>query len=179
MPPLLGDIIAAGKNQETEGKDMTRKDRLIQEYIHDPYFPKKRYPDPSLCERCGVVFKNGIFEWLEKLPKTAPRIVCPACKRMADRYEGGVVYLEGEFLNHHKNEIMNIVKNTESAEMKKRPLERIVESVEKENKIKITTTYEHLARRIGEAVHKAYKGSLTMQYPEGEKYVRVGWKREK
>jgi hypothetical protein len=178
MPLLLGDIIAAGKNQETEGKDMTRKDRLIQEYIHDPYFPKKRYPDPSLCERCGAVFHNGIFEWLDKPPKRAAKIVCPACKRMADRYEGGVVYLGGEFLSRHKNEIMNIVKNTESIEMKQRPLERIIEIIDQGNRMKIMTTYEHLARRIGEAVHKAYKGSLTMQYPEGEKYVRVRWNRE-
>jgi len=157
---------------------MLRKDRLIQEYFHDPYYPKKKHQSLSLCEGCGVVFKSGIFEWSDKPPKTAKKIVCPACRRITDKYEGGVVYLGGEFLYQHKNEIMNIIKNTESAEMKQRPLERIIEVISQRNKIKITTTYEHLARRIGEAVHKAYKGSLNIQYPEGEKYVRVRWRRE-
>ncbi|MDQ7055713.1 MAG: hypothetical protein Q9M89_04200 [Persephonella sp.] len=42
-----------------------RKDRLLQEYIHDPYFTKEKYHDPSVCERCGVVFHEGIFQWIE------------------------------------------------------------------------------------------------------------------
>ncbi|MDQ7055715.1 MAG: hypothetical protein Q9M89_04210 [Persephonella sp.] len=48
---------------------------------------------------------------------------------------------------------------------------------EEDGKIVITTTYEHLARRIGEAVHRAYKGNLNFQYPEGTKYIRVHWER--
>jgi hypothetical protein len=31
---------------------MERMDKLIQEYIHDPYFTKEKYHDPSVCERC-------------------------------------------------------------------------------------------------------------------------------
>jgi len=58
-----------------------------------------------------------------------------------------------------------------------RPLERIIEIKEEDGKIVVTTTYEHLARRIGEAVHRAYKGDLIIQYPEGWKYARVHWVR--
>jgi NMD protein affecting ribosome stability and mRNA decay len=157
---------------------MERKNKLIQEYIHDPYFPKKKYSDPSVCERCGLVFNNGIFEWLDRLPKKAEKIICPACRKIADKYEGGVVNLEGKFLAQHRDEIVNIIKNTESVEMKQRPLERIIEVITEVDRIEIKTTYEHLARRIGEAIHKAYKGYLTLQYPESEKYVRVRWSRE-
>jgi len=35
---------------------MKRMDKLIQEYIHDPYFTKEKYHDPSVYERYGVVF---------------------------------------------------------------------------------------------------------------------------
>lgn len=155
-----------------------RKDRLIKEYIHDPYFTKEKYNDPSVCEKCGVVFHDGIFQWMKEVPSGATKMVCPACRRIEDKYEGGIVYLEGEFLQNHKDEILNLIKNVEEDETAYRPLERIIEIKEEDGKLVITTTYEHLARRIGEAVHKAYKGELNIQYPEGWKYIRVSWKRD-
>ncbi|WP_456464719.1 BCAM0308 family protein [Persephonella sp.] len=154
-----------------------RKDRLIQEYIHDPYFTKEKYPDPSICERCGVVFHEGVFQWIEPPPKNAEKMICPACRRIEDRYEGGIVVLEGDFLKSHKEEIINLIRNVEQNEMAYRPLERIINMEDEGDKITITTTYEHLARRIGEAVHRAYKGDLNFKYPEGTKYIRVHWKR--
>ncbi len=154
-----------------------RKDRLLKEYIHDPYFTKEKYHDPSICERCGVVFHDGIFQWMEPPPPNAEKMICPACRRIEDKYEGGIVVLEGEFLASHKDEILNLIRNVEEEEMAYRPLERIIEINDEGNKITVTTTYEHLARRIGEAVHKAYKGKLNFQYPEGAKYIRVHWER--
>jgi NMD protein affecting ribosome stability and mRNA decay len=155
-----------------------RKDRLIQEYIHDPYFTKEKYHDPSICKRCGVVFHDGMFQWMEPAPVNAEPMICPACRRIEDKYEGGVVRLEGEFLEKHKDEIINLIRNIERNEMAFRPLERIIEIKEEDGGLTITTTYEHLARRIGEAVHRAYKGDLKMQYPEGWKYIRVFWRRD-
>ena len=154
-----------------------RKDRLIKEYIHDPYFTKEKYKEPSVCEKCGVVFTEGIFQWMDKVPPNAHKIVCPACRRIEDKYEGGVVYLKGEFLQKHKDEILNLIKNVEEEEVAYRPLERIIEIKDNGEEIEITTTYEHLARRLGEAVHRAYKGKLKLEYPGGQKYVRVFWER--
>lgn len=158
---------------------MKRMDKLIQEYIHDPYFTKEKYHDPSVCERCGVVFHNGIFEWINPPPANAEKFICPACRRIEDKYEGGVVYLKiTPYLQKHKEEILNQIKNVEKEEMKYRPLERIISIEEQDDEIIIKTTYEHLARRIGEAIHRAHKGDLKLNYPEGKKYVRVYWQRE-
>jgi len=156
---------------------MVRQDRLLQEDVHDPYFVKQRYRDPSVCEKCNVVFRNGAFEWVKTIPPNAVRMICPACRRTEDKFEGGIVILEGDFLSQHKSEIMNIITNTEKAEEKLRPLERIISLTDLGSRIEIRTTYEHIARRIGEAIRKAYKGKLTVQYPEGQKYARVLWKR--
>lgn len=136
------------------------------------------YADPSVCMKCGVVYHGGTFEWQEKPPKGAEKMTCPACKRIEDNYEGGHVILEGSFLKAHRTDIVNIIKNTEASQKKQRPRERVIDTVETEDRLDIRTTYEHIARRIGEAVHKACKGELKLQYPEGEKYVRVLWKRE-
>ncbi|MEO1784979.1 BCAM0308 family protein [Thermodesulfobium sp. 4217-1] len=155
-----------------------RKDKLFKDYLHDPYFIKEKYSEPSVCERCGVVFADGIFTWVKPIPKDFPKMICPACKRIEDRFEGGIVLLSGKFLNRHKEEIINIVKNVEAYKIEKRPLERIMSIVEIDSKIEIKTTYEHLARRIGEAINSAFKGELKISYPDGEKYVRVGWFRD-
>ncbi|HKJ72177.1 MAG TPA: BCAM0308 family protein [Gammaproteobacteria bacterium] len=158
---------------------MERRDRLVQEYHHDPYFVRERYQEPSLCKECGVVYQDGIFEWMKNPPRDAPAITCPACQRIRDDYEGGIVRLEGGFLNNHWDDIRNLIENTCDRETHERPLERILEwRNEDDGAVVIRTTYEHLARRIGEAVHKAYKGDLKLQYPGGEKYVRAHWVRE-
>jgi hypothetical protein len=156
---------------------MEKRNKLIQQQNHDPYFLKGKCSDPSVCEKCGVVFRHGNFEWLEKAPANASKFLCPACKRIDTKYEGGVVVIEGNFLAKHKDEILNIIKNTENNERKYRPLERILEFVDNNGRIAIKTTYEHIARRIGEAVHDACKGELTVKYPADEKYVRVHWQR--
>ena len=155
-----------------------KRNKLIQEHNHDPYFLKEKCPDPCVCERCSVVFHNGNFKWSEKPPANAAKFLCPACKRIENNYEGGVIFLEGEFLSKHKQEILSIVKNTENNERNHRPLERIIDIADNNNKITIKTTYEHIARRIGEAIHAACKGELNIRYPEGEKYVRVHWHRD-
>ncbi len=157
---------------------MARHDRLIQEYIHDPYFVKEKYQDPSVCVKCNVVFHDGMFEWSGVTPPGAQKMICPACRRIDDDYEGGHVVLEGAFLAGHKSDVENIIRNAEQAEKRSRPLERIISILDKGDRIEIKTTYEHLARRIGEAVHKAYKGELKLQYLESEKFVRVYWKRD-
>jgi hypothetical protein len=156
---------------------MTRNNKLIQDDIHDPYYIKERYPDPSVCEKCGVLFRNRVFVWSEKALKNAARMICPACRRIGDGFEGGVVVLEGDFLARHKSDILNAIENTEKAEKKRRPLERIISLNDLGSRVELRTTYEHIARRIGEAIHKAFRGDLTVQYLAGEKYARIFWKR--
>ncbi len=157
---------------------MPRLDRMIQEYIHDPYFLRGKYRDPSVCAKCGVVFQDGKFEWLDARPQHADVMVCPACRRIDDDYEGGHVLLEGSFLEMHKNDILNTIKNAEASEKRSRPLERIMGVAVGDQKIEVKTTYEHVARRIGAAVRRAYKGDLKLQYLDSEKFVRVHWKRD-
>ena len=157
---------------------MTRKDRLIQEYTHDPYLLKGKHHDPSVCTKCGLVFHDGIFEWLNATPPKAQKMTCPACRRIGDAYEGGHVVLEGTFISGHKSDVVNTIKRAEESEKRQRPLERIMELAIGFNRIDVKTTYEHMARRIGQAIHNAFKGDLKLQYLDAEKFVRVHWKRD-
>ena len=58
-----------------------------------------------------------------------------------------------------------------------RPMERIMEIADRKAAIQVTTTGVHLARRIGEALSRSYKGQYSFQYGDGEKSLRVFWER--
>jgi hypothetical protein len=43
--------------------------------------------------------------------------------------------------------------------------------------VRVTTTGVHLARRIGDALESAYKGTLESHYNREEMLLRVAWRR--
>lgn len=145
---------------------------------HDPYFLKAKLSNGSACTNCGVVYRNGKFCWEKPTVGEVKDILCPACRKTQDDFPGGLVSLEGNFLKGHETEIRNLIVNVEKIEKNEHPLERIMFIGEQDGGLQITTTYEHLARRIGEAVHRAYKGKLSLRYAEDEKEVFVSWNRD-
>lgn len=163
-------------------KNFQAKDRRDLKNLDkgNPYFEYRKYPEPTECKICGLVYLNG--RWTVKTLEKGitNKEVCPACRIIKDRNPLGVCVLEGNFLRDEKNkiEIKNIIKNIEKNVREKRPLQRIMEIKEEDGKIEITTTYDHLARRIGESIYKAYKGELVLKYQEGERFARVFWKRD-
>ncbi|MBI3328724.1 MAG: hypothetical protein HYZ81_18730 [Nitrospinae bacterium] len=52
-----------------------------------------------------------------------------------------------------------------------------MEIEEREDGIFLTTTDIHLVRGIGEAVHRAYQGTLAFHYIEEGSILRVSWTR--
>jgi hypothetical protein len=103
--------------------------------------------------------------------------ICPACRRIADNYPAGYVELKGTFFQEHHEEISNLVFNEEGREKNERPLERIISVKDNNDHTLVTTTGVHVARRIGEALARAYGGELSFQYLDGERSIRVFWQR--
>ncbi len=153
-----------------------RKDRLIQEHVHDAYQTRSKLPDPTVCPRCGVVYHEGRWQWLRR-PSEAHEHLCPACHRIEDRYPAGSVTLTGGFLEIHKQEILNLARNQEALEKGEHALARIIEIIDGDEGVQITTTDPHLARRIGEAVRHAYAGELDFHYADETNLLRVSWTR--
>lgn len=153
-----------------------RKDRLIKEKRHDAYREEGKWPEPTVCTKCGAVFANGRWLWQET-PSEANEVICPACRRTIDRYPAGYVEIKGSFFTDHHDEILNLIRNVAEQEQRGRPLERIMAINEKKKPTLVTTTGVHLARRIGEALSRAYKGELSFQYLDGEQRIKVHWQR--
>jgi hypothetical protein len=153
-----------------------RKDRLIKEKRHDTYREYGKWPEPTQCPECWAVFVNGRWVWQEP-PAETNHILCPACRRIADRHPAGYLEIKGAFFAEHRHEVLNLVRNVEKQEKEARPLERIIAITAEENRTLVTTTGVHIARRIGEALGRAYKGELSFQYPDAEQSIQVSWQR--
>jgi hypothetical protein len=153
-----------------------RHDRLLQEHVHDAYKSKGKLPEPSVCPQCGAVFHGGRWQW-GGAPAGAHQATCPACHRIHDHFPAGFVALEGAFFLSHREEIMALVHHEEQRERGEHPLQRIMGVEEGIGEVMVTTTDIHLARRIGEAVHKAYQGQLEFHYSPDDDLLRVHWAR--
>ncbi|MBI4183646.1 MAG: ATPase [Proteobacteria bacterium] len=164
-----------------KGKDVTRRparrDRLIDERVHDPYKTRLKLPEPTICPGCGAVFHEGRWQWAAK-PKGAHEALCQACHRIRDECPAGQVTLSGAFVKQHREELIHLARHQEQEEKGDHPLHRIMGIEEGEDGLVIATTDIHLPRRIGEAIHRAFRGELEFHYAEEEYFLRVSWRRE-
>jgi hypothetical protein len=148
----------------------------LQEHLHDSYRLRGKPHEPTLCPRCGAVFHKGRWQWLPK-PEGAHSALCSACHRIHDRFPAGYVNLDGEFLAQHRVELLSLVRHVEQREKTEHPLQRIMNIVDEDGAVLVTTTDTHLAHGIGEALRHAYQGDLDSQYNRKENLLRVHWKR--
>lgn len=151
---------------------------ILAEDPGSPYYELRKYPEPTVCSECGLVYHKGRWTNSSAVPTKANRELCPACKRIQDRNPGGVVYLEGSYLHTHREEILNTAKNQEKLARESRPLQRIMWIKPTDKGLEIATTNVHLARRIGEAIYQAHKGTLDIKYSEGDRFARIYWHRD-
>lgn len=151
-----------------------RRDRLVKEKFHDTYKEGKKRSEPSVCPNCKAVYTGGRWTWVE-VSEGATATLCPACQRIADDYPAGYVELKGSFFEQRREEILNLVSNEEKMEKGEHPMERVMAIKPGEDHTLITTTGVHMARRIGEAVVRAYQGNLDYTYGDNEKTIRVQW----
>ena len=135
----------------------------------------EKHPEQVICEFCNHLFIQEDYKLDKTTPEKNLKITCPVCES-GNSIEGSLV-LEGEFLRIHREGIINLINTTAKSEAQKYPLERIIQIKNTGNRLQIITTYEHLARRLGEVIHKMYKGELIYNYFE-DKYIRGHWKKD-
>ena len=154
-----------------------RRDRLLQEWRHDPYQAREKPPGSLYCSGCGAAYQSGRWQWVA--PEAGARDeTCPACRRIRDRCPAGFLTMTGEFLCHHHEEILSLVHHVEEREKAAHPLKRIMGILNRgDDGIEIRFTDPQLAHAAGEALHHAYQGTLDYEYQEGEYQLRVTWTR--
>lgn len=148
--------------------------RAQQDHVLDPYQLRHKPHEPAVCRQCGVIYHDGRWQWGQRR-EGAEEVMCPACRRIAERAPAGILTLRGDVALRHKDELTGLARNREEAEKSEHPLNRIAAIEQSEEGLVITTTDIHLPRRIGEAVKRAFHGSLVMHFDEDSYFARVDW----
>jgi len=158
------------------GFKRVRRNTFIQEVVHDTYKSRSKPVEPAVCPDCGALFHEGRWQRLPA-PARVHRELCPACHRIRDKFPAGYVVLDGEFLSGHRDEVLHLLRHVESRESAEHPLQRIMDISREDGSTVVTTTDPHLARALGEAVHRAYRGKLEFHYNPEQNLLRVHWAR--
>jgi len=153
-----------------------RHEQRLVGFEEDPYKPRRKVRGAARCADCGAVFRRGRWSW-NATPQHAVACLCPACRRIRERLPAGFVTLKGGFFDEHRDEVLKRVRHCEDAQKREHPLQRIMAVEARGGALLVTTTDPHLARRIGEALHRAYKGELDYRYNKQDKLLRVSWSR--
>lgn len=148
--------------------------RAQQDHILDPYQVRHKPHGPAICRQCGVIYHDGRWQWGPRRDDAA-EVICPACRRIAERAPAGILTLHGDVALRRKNELTRLAHNQEEAEKGEHPLNRIAAIEQSDEGLVVTTTDIHLPRRIGEAVKRAFHGSLVMHFDEDGYFARVDW----
>lgn len=155
-----------------------RRLQVLEGYGDDPYRARRKPQSPAHCPRCGAVFRDGRWSWNRSAPPRA-KLVCPACRRIAEDMPAGYVTIAGDFFRDHRAEVLGRIVHCAEQERAEHPLERIVAMREEDGGMLVTTTSTHLARLIGHALKKSFKGELKMTYAPDDNLLRVRWSRAK
>ncbi len=151
--------------------------------LDDPYLTRKAYPEPTVCPVCGLVYHNK--RWvkdehiLNAVNALARKHKCPACRKIEDHFVMGIVSIspKSDFVEKHKSEIVNLIRNEEKREFFRNPLDRIISLKENGSELTVETTSENLAIAIGKALRRAYHGEVKFGFSRENKQVKVYWKR--
>jgi hypothetical protein len=152
--------------------------------VDDPYELQEGM-EAAYCHQCHVVYQNKRWFFDENLynqlkgSEQVQEVICPACRKINDRYPQGYLTLSGEFFVQHRDEIMKVLEKEASRVAARSFDDRIIQmEPEGEGKMVVETTTDKLAQHLGKAVHKAYKGDLTFKWGgDINKLVRVYWSR--
>ena len=144
-----------------------------------PERPRGKLAEVTACPRCEASYRAGRWTW-RPAPSDAREQVCPACLRIAERYPGGILQVEGAFAAAHRDELIALVRHVEERERSEHPLKRVMTIRRKKNGFVAETTDGKLARALGRALNSAYAGELELPRTtaDQENLVRVRWRRD-
>jgi NMD protein affecting ribosome stability and mRNA decay len=153
-----------------------KKDRPrgVQARSTDVYVRARKGPGALVCSDCGVVQHRGKWYWGAPPLAALREVRCPACQRIRDRYPAGTIHLHADFLEQRK-EVLALIKNVERAQKDEHPLERLMDVVESDGHLVVTTTGIHLARQIAHRLARRFHKKARLHYSDKESLLRVTW----
>jgi hypothetical protein len=120
---------------------------------------------PSICTHCGATEWRGRWRWDEPVPDLAP-VLCPACERIRDGVPAHVLELTGA-LPRWWDEVKGMMRNIEHQEERDHPLERVMSVDIGDDRVVVSTTGLHVARRIVASFVRRWRHALRLSFADG------------
>lgn len=139
-----------------------------------------------ICPDCKSIFFDKA--WHHNLDEDAKHIkenknikfsLCPACKMKAGKiFEGELTIKLIGVSPEKKQEILNIIKNSGSQAQDEDPMDRVLWLEETPGEIRVYTSENQLAVKIGKKLKSAFGGgNLNIKHSHEEDVIRVIWSR--
>ena len=149
--------------------------------------PPRAAKEPATCKSCGAIYSRRRWVSAEgaklikdhKAWRPAMPTVCPACKQLQEGTPRGYVYLAGPYLSAHRADIEQFIHNEAARAGEDNPLARVMErETDEQGQMVLTTTSDHLAKRLGRALERAFGGEVKYSFSHENKLTRVYWQRD-
>lgn len=141
-----------------------------------PELPELEVPAAERCPECGLPYGVGRFGWGGGVPGAhAER--CSTCQRVHDEFPAGSVILRGAWYAAHRKEILRRVLASAERANAEHPSRRVVSVDPAGADVVVRTTDARLARRIGDALCEAYRGTLEYHYDHERNLLQIAWTR--
>jgi NMD protein affecting ribosome stability and mRNA decay len=134
-----------------------------------------------ICPKCKAVYKNKSWHHKEKYSNKeikemggAKPYKCPVCTIKENNLCEGFIILKNIPTNKEKD-VLALVKNIAERAEKTDVLDRIIKLKKNKEGIKIETTENQLAVKLGKQIKRAFKGKLDIHWAETEGPARVFW----
>src|SRR2546426_71532 len=96
--------------------------------------------------------------------------------KSGERFPGSELHLLGVEAAD-RSEVLRILRNEERRAREKNPLERGMHLNTRNGSLRVETTTEKLAQRLGRAVKEARDGKIAYKWGHNNKFVRVVWEK--
>lgn len=150
----------------------------------DPYAVRGATAGRAVCKECTAVhekkrwrFDEAAYAKLSALKQTRV-VTCPACVKTRDCYPEGVLTLRWPGLSGHRSDIFSLLRRVAARAKDVNPLERIIKIEDDGKEVRVFTTNNKLAQRMGREMEQAYHGKAHYQWSHRDKLVRVYWERK-
>lgn len=151
--------------------------------------PPRAPSEPRVCVACGAVYIRRRWVTAEVAGRqgvplqvgagAATPVRCPACRIIAHGSPAGMLVVDGQFPDTHAQDVQTLIDAEAARAAEDNPLGRIIERRrDAEGRLIVTTTTEHLAQRLGQALEKAFTGSVRYDFSHENKFARVYWHRD-
>lgn len=115
------------------------------------------------CVDCGLIQRQGRWSRAQDSSSQPRSGLCPACERTRTKRPAGTLRLDRSLLEHG-DEILKLALNEERVEVAEHALERVLGVTSDGDDLLLTTTGNHLARRIARAIARTFHRRAEFQH---------------